>query len=172
MTYLAVLFYEAGNPEGMPTTMARDLMERGDAAPVPAGYQAWTQSDWEDHVLVNQASWDSATFAARLQAAMGSRISELAAEVGALIYAQYDAGTQSTLSMMYSETAFNGLVDRRAHIDTAWAWINAMLDTYYVAKDAVLAATTPEDAAAVVADYTPAGAAPAVSITSARAITT
>lgn len=171
MSYYAVVFYEPGNPEGMPTSMARDAIELGDSMPLLPDHVALTAQEWAEHVAAHQAEWDAATLGARLLAAKVRRATELSDGTRERILASFNDDTQRTLTFMHGEAIALGLANRRAHIESAWTWVFATIGCYYAAKAAVEAATTPEAALAVVADYTPAGAAPAVSIGSAKAIT-
>jgi hypothetical protein len=93
----------------------------------------------------------------------------------ALVEERYLDTTQRTLTFMFAEATslVPPLVDRAAHIETCWSWINLAIDGYYEGIAQILSAQTAEAALAVtVQRETLIAADPGVTIASARAITT
>jgi hypothetical protein len=103
---------------------------------------------------------------------MAYAITQHAFSMRGFIESRYADTTQRTLIFMHSETFANLYINRRAHLESLWAWVQCGIGSYYAARAQVLASVTIEEVKAVAIDFDSLGLAdPLVTIETAAAIT-
>ena len=80
------------------------------------------------------------------------RTQQVNGQVSAFIQAAYGRNQQMSLNALLTKGALTQNMPLAAYVSQALAWVEAVIKLYYPLRDAILAATTPEDVMAVTFD--------------------
>lgn len=104
------------------------------------------------------------TLASGLDAIKMEHAKAVKAQVSSFIHQHYNQDQQMTLNALLTQSAMQANVTRATYVSQAMMWVNSVIKMYYPLRNAIAAATTPEQVMAVAFDPSQAPMDPGVTI--------
>jgi hypothetical protein len=141
----AVLLAQDNDPDGYPEGSIKYVEQMPDDFSVPPGYVE--MSDTQIDALQNQ--FENAVRArsagARLENRKKDKLTYLKRQTKDYIEQRYSAETQRTISLLIGSATVNSDPVSVQRLTSVTEWIGVCVKRYYTARDAVNAATTPDE---------------------------